>query len=78
MPEYLPAVVTVVAAHPLDGAGGPTRALGSACGGQAGGQEGEGRGRKARGGAYLRFSFQAVYHLMNLLVLCSLGCRQCS
>lgn len=30
------------------------------------------------GDAYLRFSFQALYHLMNRLVLCSLGCRQCS
>lgn len=27
---------------------------------------------------YLRFSFQALYHLMKRLVLCSLGCRQCS
>ena len=36
-------------------------------------------GTKVRGsGAYLRFSFQALYHLMNRLVLCSLGCRQCS
>lgn len=27
---------------------------------------------------YLRFSFQALYHLMKRLVLCSLGWRQCS
>lgn len=40
-----------------------------------GGREGMGRREEL---LYLRFSFQALYHLMKRLVLCSLGCRQCS
>lgn len=64
---YLPAVVTVVGVHPLDRARASTRGLEPGPGGKVRG-----------GGAYLRFSFQALYHLMNRLVLCNLGCRQCS
>lgn len=64
-------VATVGDVHPLDRARWPRRGLGSVSGGKV--------GRKVKGGrAYLRFSFQALYHLMNRLVLCSLGCRQCS
>lgn len=62
----LHAVVIVMGVHPLNMARGPTKCPGS------------GSGDEEEGEAYLRFSFQALYHLMNLLVLCSLGCRQCS